>query len=247
MKYMRFGSGEKTMVILPGLSLKPVTDSAKSVEKAYKCFNKDYTVYLFDRRSDVEEGYSLEDMADDTLEKITELGLKEIYLFGVSQGGMIAQLMVLKRPELFRKMVLASTTNRFNNDRLEEWLALAEEKDVKKLVRTFSQLIYSEKTYRKFKPFLALMYKDMDEEDLRRFEIYAKSVSGFDVSDRSKEILVPTLILGSIKDKIIDPAEMILMHEQMPESDLYLYEDYSHAVYDEAPDFKERIMAFFAA
>ncbi|MBR4421071.1 MAG: hypothetical protein IKS69_00880, partial [Erysipelotrichaceae bacterium] len=79
------------------------------------------------------------------------------------------------------------------------------------------------------------------------FEIYAKSVSGFDVSDRSKEILVPTLILGSIKDKIIDPAEMILMHEQMPESDLYLYEDYSHAVYDEAPDFKDRIMAFFAA
>ena len=61
-----------------------------------------------------------------------------------------------------------------------------------------------------------------------------------------KQIQIPTLILGSIKDQVIAPKEMIFLHEQLPDSEIYLYEDYSHAVYDEAADFKERIMTFFA-
>ncbi len=246
MNYIQFGKGDRTMVILPGLSLKPIAESAKSVKSAYKCFNNDYTVYLFDRRSDIGEEYDIAQMADDTLAKIDEMGLKDIYLFGVSQGGMIAQRMVLKRPELFKKLMLASTASRFDDSKASEWIALAEEKDAKKLTQTFSKLIYSPQTYRKFKPFLALMYKGMTEEDLRKFSVYAKGCLGFDVSAQVKQIQIPTLILGSIKDQVIAPKEMIFLHEQLPESEIYLYEDYSHAVYDEAEDFKERIMTFFA-
>ena len=245
MNYIQFGKGDRTMVILPGLSLKPIADSAKSVKTAYKCFNNDYTVYLFDRRSDIGEEYDIAQMAEDTLAKIDELGLKDIYLFGVSQGGMIAQMIALKRPDLIKKMVLASTASHFDDRKAEDWIALAEEKDAKKLVQTFSKLIYSPATYRKFKPFLALMYKDMNEEDLRKFAVYAKGCLGFDVSDKANEIQIPTLILGSIKDQVIAPKEMIFLHEQLPDSEIYLYEDYSHAVYDEADDFKERIMNFF--
>ena len=245
MNCIQFGKGDKTMVILPGLSLKPIADSAKSVKTAYKCFNDDYTVYLFDRRSDIGEEYGIDQMAEDTLAKIDEMGLKDIYLFGVSQGGMIAQTMVLKKPELFKKMVLASTASRFDDSKASEWIALAEEKDAKKLTQAFSKLIYSPQTYRKFKPFLAFMYKGMTEEDLRKFSVYAKGCLGFDVSGQVKGIAIPTLVLGSIKDQVIAPKEMIFLHEQLPDSEIYLYEDYSHAVYDEADDFKERIMNFF--
>lgn len=246
MNYIKFGKGDRTMVILPGLSLKPVVESAKAVRNAYKCFEQGYTVYLFDRRSDVEEEYSIDRMAEDTIEKMEELGLRDIYLFGVSQGGMIAQAIALKKPERIRKMVLASTASRFDDQKAEDWIALAEEKDAKKLTQTFSKLIYSPATYRKFKPFLAMMYKGMNEEDLKKFAIYAKGCLGFDVSKDVKKISVPTLVLGSIKDQIIAPKEMIYLHEQLPDSEIYLYEDYSHAVYDEADDFKERIMNFFA-
>ncbi|MBQ6560059.1 MAG: alpha/beta hydrolase [Erysipelotrichaceae bacterium] len=246
MNYIQFGSGDKTMVILPGLSLKPVVDSAKAVKSAYKCFNQEYTVYLFDRRSDVGDSYTINEMAEDTIGKIEELELKDIYLLGVSQGGMIAQMIALKRPDLIKKIVLASTASRFDDGKTEDWIALAEEKDAKKLTHTFSKLIYSPSTYRKFKPFLALMYKDMNEEDLRKFAVYAKGCLGFDVSEQVKDIRIPTLVLGSIKDQVIAPKEMIFLHEQMPDSEIYLYEDYSHAVYDEADDFKERIMNFFA-
>ena len=32
----------------------------------------------------------------------------------------------------------------------------------------------------------------------------------------------------------------------LPRASLYLYEGYSHAVYDEAPDFKARVLRFLA-
>lgn len=47
MEYVRFGSGEKHFVILPGLSVQSVLISAQAVAAAYKSFAQDYTVYLF--------------------------------------------------------------------------------------------------------------------------------------------------------------------------------------------------------
>ena len=122
MNYIRFGEGNRTMVILPGLSLKPIAASAKAVIDAYQVFAKDYTVYLFDRRTDILDSYSIEEMAEDTITRIEELGLKDLYLFGVSQGGMIAQYIALKQKDLVKKLVLASTTSRFPNEKSEEWL-----------------------------------------------------------------------------------------------------------------------------
>ena len=246
MNYIKFGKGERTMVILPGLSLKPVTKSAASVKSAYDCFNKDYTVYLFDRRSDIADSYSIDEMAEDTIAMFKELGPKDIYLFGVSQGGMIAQVIALKAPELIRKMVLASTTSAFKTGAAEEWLSFVEEKDAKKLTQAFAKMIYTPGTYKKYKPFLALIYKDMNEEDLRKFSVYAKACIDFDVTDRLNEIGIPTLVLGSRDDKLITVEEMELLQDKLPDGEIYLYDGYGHAVYDEAPDFKNRIMEFYA-
>ena len=245
MNYIRFGEGNRTMVILPGLSLKPIAASAKAVIDAYQVFAKDYTVYLFDRRTDIEDDYSIEEMADDTIEKIEELGLKDLYLFGVSQGGMIAQYIALKRKDLVKKLVLASMTFRFPDEKSEEWLKLAEEKSTGKLIRSFSKMIYSEAFYRKYRLVLPLMFADLSNEEKRRFTIYAKACIGFDLSDRLEQIDVPTLVLGSRKDRIIASEDMIEMSQRIPDCEIYLYEGYAHAVYDEAPDFKERILDYF--
>ena len=76
MKYFKFGSGDKPAVIIPGLSLKSVSESADSVASAYKAMKRDYTVYVFDRRLDCGDSYSIEVMADDTIEALDILGIK---------------------------------------------------------------------------------------------------------------------------------------------------------------------------
>ncbi|MEH0167306.1 alpha/beta fold hydrolase [Paucibacter sp. JuS9] len=52
---------------------------------------------------------SIEQMAEDALRFIKAKGLQQVDLLGFSMGGMIAQEIVLKEPQLVRKMVLAGT------------------------------------------------------------------------------------------------------------------------------------------
>ncbi len=52
---------------------------------------------------------SMEQMADDAVTFIKAMGLKQVDLLGFSMGGMIAQEVVLKEPQLIRKMILAGT------------------------------------------------------------------------------------------------------------------------------------------
>ena len=52
---------------------------------------------------------AMEQMADDAMTFIKAMGFKQVDLFGFSMGGMIAQEIVLKEPQLIRKMVIAGT------------------------------------------------------------------------------------------------------------------------------------------
>ena len=52
---------------------------------------------------------SMEQMADDAITFIKAMGFKQVDLMGFSMGGMIAQEIVLKEPQLVRKMILAGT------------------------------------------------------------------------------------------------------------------------------------------
>jgi len=52
---------------------------------------------------------SMEQMTDDAITFIKAMGFKQVDLLGFSLGGMIAQEIVLKEPQLVRKMILAGT------------------------------------------------------------------------------------------------------------------------------------------
>jgi pimeloyl-ACP methyl ester carboxylesterase len=52
---------------------------------------------------------SMEQMAEDAITFIKAKGFEQVDLFGFSMGGMIAQEIVLKEPQLVRKMILAGT------------------------------------------------------------------------------------------------------------------------------------------
>ena len=99
MDYFKFGQGKDTMVIIPGLSVDGVMKYADAVAGAYAPMTEDFTIYVFERRKNLPENYSVYDMARDTASAIRELGLKDIYLFGASQGGMISMVIAIEEPE----------------------------------------------------------------------------------------------------------------------------------------------------
>ena len=112
MEYAQIGSGDKPLVVIPGLSIKSVMKSAASLEGPYKIFREKYTLYFFDRKKDAKPGYSLPEMADDQVAALKAIGIDKADVFGVSQGGMIAQYMAIRHPEVVNKLVLGSSTSK---------------------------------------------------------------------------------------------------------------------------------------
>ncbi|MBP5155111.1 MAG: alpha/beta hydrolase [Clostridia bacterium] len=252
MEYMRFGTGKKIFVILPGLSVQSVLASAPSIEKQYGAFCEEYTVYLFDRRRDLPEGYTVYGMAEDTANAMESLGLEDVCLFGASQGGMMAQAIALERPGLVKKLALGSSACRISAKSravLEEWLGFAKAGDAKKLYVSFGEKLFPAETFAQYRDAFEMMSQSVTADDLKRFITLAEASVGFDVKDRLKEIKCPVLALGDLKDAVLGAGATLEIADALsgnPGFELYMYPGYGHAAYDTAPDYKQRLLSFFS-
>ena len=247
MDLLKFGNGEKNMVILPGLSLRSVLLSAKEIEKAYSSFCEKYTVYLFDRRREIPDTYSVTDMAEDTFRAIRDLGLKDVYLYGVSQGGMMAQVIAINHGDNVKKLALCSTVSEYDatsEKMIGGWKDLARAGDCVSLNDNFFNSVYSDETLKNNKALFSVLKMQGSKEDCERFYRLADAIKGFSVTDRLKEINCETLVIGAKEDKVVSFKGIKLLASTLS-GKFYAYEKFGHAVYDEAPDVKERIFDFF--
>ena len=248
MNYAVFGSGSKNFIMLPGLSIKPVTLSADVIAENYALFADEYKVYVFDRRRDFPDDYSIHDMASDTAFVLRSLGLFDSYIFGVSQGGMIAQYICAEHPELSKKLILASTSSRSRPDTdrvFSEWSSLAAEGDVVGLNRAFFRYVYSNAFIDMYIDVFKALEKTGTREELRKFSILSKAGMAFDAYSYVDRIKCPTLVIGAGNDRIMTTDASIEIAQKMG-CELYIYPDAAHAVYDENPEYKDRIYSFFA-
>ena len=250
MDWFRFGSGEKTFVILSGLSVQSVMGSAEAIESAYSDFSEDYTVYVFDRRNELPQTYTIEQMAADTAEVFRLLGLHDVCLFGASQGGMIAMVIAIDNPELVSDLVLGSTqacTGRILEETLDEWIRAAQEGDAQELYASFGKKVYPEGYYEQYEAAFTAAAQTVTAEDLERFPVLAGSMHSFDVSDRLSEIQCPVLFLRAEDDAVLGPdagQEIVSFLQDKADCRIINYSGYGHAAFDMAPDYKQNILAF---
>lgn len=251
MNYFKFGKGAQTLIIIPGLSVQSVMGSAELVADAYAPMADDFTIYVFDRRSDLPDTYSVDDMARDTAEAIKKLGLSKVDIFGASQGGMIAMKIAIDNPDLVNKLVLGSTSAKIGDnefDGVKAWVDLARKGDAEALYLAFGEAIYPTEIYEQSKDLLIQVAKTVTEEDMSRFVILAEGMKGFDVTADLNKITCPVLVIGSSDDRVLGSEASELIAECMKGKDgfeIYMYEGFGHAAYDTAPDYKDRLMKFF--
>lgn len=252
MDFFRFGNGGKTLVILPGLSVQSVMTAADAIAEAYQSIVDSFTVYVFDRRSELSSPYTIWDMAKDTEAALDRLGLKNVCLFGASQGGMIALVMASERPDLVSRMVLGSTTAHVQEAQynvIERWIRLAQAGDAEELYLDFGRTIYPSEVFDQYKESLSEMSKGVSASDLERFIILAEGTQGFNAVDELKRIRCPVLAVGSYDDEVLDPdstMEIAVNLDRRPDFRLYMYTGYGHASFDTAPDYRQRILQFFS-
>ena len=244
--YVVFGSGSRPMVIIPGLSLRPIHGTAVALAWMYRIFAKEYRVYVIDRKQPVAEQVTTEELAEDTAAVMEQLGMGEADVIGISQGGMIAQYLALRHPELVRKLVLGVTLSR-PNDTLREvignWVKGAEKGDFTPVIRDMTEKMYSEAYVRKYGWVFPLALKTAKLVEPETFARLARACLTCDTYDSLEQIRSPVLVLGGKEDRIVTGGASVEMAEKLG-CPVYLYEGLGHSAYEEAKDFNSRILSF---
>lgn len=249
MNYFSFGNGPKAMVMLPGMSMHPVTFLADAVAGQYKMFCEDFTVYLFDRKNEMQDDYSVYDMAEDTAAAMNELGIKNACIYGSSQGGMMALTIAARHKDLAGKIAICSSSSytgadESSKENFSTWMDLAKRKDVVQLNRNMFHQVYTEGYLKKYERAFSRLELEGSNEELRRVYIMAKACFDFDLRNELKNITCPAFVIAAENDLVFKASQAKYIADTLG-CEFYEYKNASHAVYDEASDIKDRIYNFF--
>ena len=249
MDYIRFGSGQKTLVMIPGVGdgLKTVKGMALPFALMYRTLARDFTVYVFSRRTALSPGMTTRAMAEDLNSAMEQLRLSGVALVGVSQGGMISQWLAIEHPDKVSRLVLTVTLSRPNDtvrDVIGRWLKMAGQGDYKRIMLDTAERSYSERRLKKARLLYTALGSFGKPKSFDRFIIQAQSCVTHDAHDLLDRITCPTLVIGGTEDRIVTGSASAAIANRIPGSQLYMYEGLGHGLYEEAPDFLSRVKAF---
>lgn len=249
MYYAAFGSGKRVLIALPGLSdgLATVKGKALLYMPSFKRFLKDFTVYMFSRKNDMPEGYTIEQMADDQVRAMRILGIEKACILGVSQGGMISQYMAIKYPEVVDKLILTVTAPNSTGvvaDAVTAWIDMAQRNDHVSLMVDTAEKMYSDKYLAKNRKMFPLAAKLTKPKSYERFYRNAYAILSFDVRNRLGDINCKTLIIAGDNDKTVGNEAAFELQKGIKDSELFVYEGLGHGAFEEAKDFYDRVYKF---
>jgi pimeloyl-ACP methyl ester carboxylesterase len=199
-------------------------------------------------------------MARDALAFIDALGLRQIDLLGFSLGGFVAQELVLLRPRLVRRLVLAGTAPQGGPD-LHRWsdevyaLATADEPAAENLLGLFFSR--SEESRAKGMGSIGRLFQrevDRDEPtDLATRDAQLAAITAWGIPDESKlnrltGITQPTLVANGDNDTMMHTQNSHLLAERLPDARLRIYPDANHGFLNQYPElFADDVNAFLEA
>ncbi len=249
MDYIRFGTGRRNLIILPGLGdgLQTVKGTALPMALMYRCFARDFTVYAFSRRNHLPEGFSTRDMAADLAVAMDELGIEKADFLGVSMGGMIAQYLAIDHPEKVGKLILTVTSSGPNPilaESIDEWVNCAQRGDHVAFMASNLRRIYSEDYCRKNGWMAPLVGRLTKPKSYERFYIQAGACLTHNAQGELHRIKAPTFVIGGEKDKALGGDASREIAAEIPGAQLYMYENWGHGLYEEAKDFNQRVLDF---
>ena len=251
MDYIRYGTGGRVLIMLPGLgdSLRSVKGAAVPMAIMYREFARIFTVYSFSRIDPMPSGYTIRDMARDLAQAMELLGIQRADVFGVSMGGMIAQWLAIDHPERVDRLILAVTCPEPNSvlqESLEEWVALAKSGDHGAFLKSNMRRIYSEGYCRKnlwMAPIVGLLTKPKSYE---RFFIQANACREHDARAQLPGIRARTLVIGGERDKALGGEASRTIAAAIDGAELKMYPQWGHGLYEEEKDFNGVLLEFLA-
>jgi 3-oxoadipate enol-lactonase len=247
------GSGEP-VVLIGGFTMVKESWELQVAELA-----RHFRVITFDNRGVGEttvpsEPFTIADMAADTVRLMDALAIDSAHIFGVSMGGLIAQVLGLDYPDRIKKLALGCTTHGGRHAVQPEkavMASLAEASDpnisAEEAVRKKVPVIFSEGFIRE-EPKRVEERVGFDVQHSPTPEGAAgqmAALSVFNVRRRLEEIRLPVLVITGSEDRMMPPDNSRLLAEGILGAELYIVEGAGHSFYFEKPDEVNRVLIDF--
>jgi 3-oxoadipate enol-lactonase len=174
----------------------------------------------------------LADCADDVAALIDELGTGKVIAAGYSMGGPVAQLLWKRHPDKVAGLVLCATATEFSfGSRRVTDAYLA---SLAGMTRVAGQLAAVPaaganllRRVRAERPagFLEWAADEMRRHDVRMLTEAARSITRFDSSSWISDVDVPTTVLRTNRDRMVDPTRQTQLLARIPHSHLVEHDD----------------------
>ena len=201
---------------------------------------------------------TIDEMARDVIAVISELGFTTVDLMGFSLGGFVAQDIVLKAPDLVRKLILTGTGPAGGTGIARvgavSWPLIIKGMLTLQDPKTYLFFTSSTNGRRAAKDFLARLKErqiDCDEEPTPRAflrQLSAIKTWGRQTPQDLGRIHIPVLVANGDNDIMVPTSNSRDMARRIPNAELVIYEDASPGgIFQYHAQFVPKALAFLAA
>lgn len=249
--YVSIGEGPRTIVVVPGAAdgLRTCVDIAIYLAWFYRERARNFRVLVLSRREPLPAGFGMERHAEDLIRAADELGARPAVWECLSAAGPIGQWVAVKRPDLLRGLVLASSYDYVSPPTCR---ALAQWRGIVSNPQGLDA--FSESLEHKFRPppeVLASLEPGSHPTaagppDIERLPRILDALFSLDQRSLSPRIACPTLVIGGALDRVAPASVQREMAERIPTSRLELCPGYGHFNDMENPAYPQHIAEFAA-
>ncbi len=251
--YEIYGSG------FPVLFISGLGGGSWSWKKQVSYFSSNYQTIVFDNRgagqsSKPEGPYTMEMLALDAVHLLHSLQVQEVFVIGISMGGMIAQELSLLLPHRVRALVLGCThpggkLQVLANKEVYRKLTHNEGLSKEELIEKNISLLFSKNCIENHPEIIEEFKKEMLDlpmQPAHAFQAQMSAIQNFDCSDRLSKIQVPTLVLTGTDDILVPPENSHILADQIPNASLEAFSGVGHVIHlEDTQRFNELIDSFF--
>ncbi len=219
--------------------------------------SRDRQCVIFDNRGagrseDPGSSFSTQDMAEDTLALLDELGIERAHVLGGFLGGCVAQELAIAHPDRVQSLILAGTFAKADGRRrmlLELWRSMVEvglpREDLIKnrLIWTLHDLTFEQPDL--IEAMWRFYLKDDAPMEDKVFVRQVEALLAHDSSDRLEQIEAPTLLICGEQDLVTPPHLHRQVRNRIPHARLVQMSGAGHLVAAElAPRFNALVGRF---
>lgn len=195
---------------------------------------------------------SIQKIADDCAALVRHLGLPSVHVIGHSMGGMVAQDIAIRYPEMVDKLILEATvsaSSKRNNSLFADWaIGFAAGMDPKLWFRNIFYWIFCERFFENEQAVRTAVRFSIDYQyplDPVAFGNQVKAIAAYNSTELLSQITAKTLVVAGKEDLLFSVDACARLAEAIPGAVFSVMDGAAHSIHMEQPrEFADCVLDF---